>query len=197
VAAAPDPSVSAAVHLTVAGALVTVASLVHRDHRHVAWVGGLLLAGATWVRLNDLGVHAPEPYTLPTAIVLILVGLRWMNRDVEASTTAALLPGLTLATLPTLLWALADPLSPRAVVMGAVFLALLLGGASMRWTAPVLVGWLGAGLLLLRELAPYAVQTPQWMLIGAAGTVLIGAGVTWEARVRDLRRATAYMARLR
>jgi hypothetical protein len=35
------------------------------------------------------------------------------------------------------------------------------------------------------------------MLIGAAGAVLIGAGVTWEARVRDLRRAAAYVARLR
>ena len=142
-------------------------------------------------------MHAPEPYTLPTAVVLLLVGLGWMNRDPGASTTAALLPGLTLATLPTLLWALADPLSARAVVIGAVCLVLLIGGASYRWTAPVLVGWLGGAALVLRELAPYAVVTPQWILVGTAGAVLIGAGVTWEARVRDLRRATAYLARLR
>jgi cell division protein FtsW (lipid II flippase) len=171
--------------------------LLHRDHRPLAWPGGLLLAAATWVRLVDLGVHAPEAYTLPTAVVLLLVGLRRMNHDAQASTVSALLPGLTLATLPTLLWALVDPLSARAVVAGSVCLVLLVGGASFRWTAPVLVGWLGGGALVLRELAPYAVQAPQWMLIGAAGAVLIGAGVTWEARVRDLRRAATYMARLR
>ncbi len=197
VLAAADVSVSLAVHLTVAGGLVTATSLAHRDHRPLAWLGGLLLATATWVRLFDLGVHAPEAYTLPTAVVLLLAGLAWMNRDAEASTVAALLPGLTLATLPTLLWALADPLSTRAVVMGGVCLVLLLGGASFRWTAPVLVGFLGGAALVVRELAPYAAQAPQWMVIGAAGAVLIGAGVTWEARVRDLRRGAAYLARLR
>jgi hypothetical protein len=197
VLAAADVSVSLAVHLTVAGGLVTVLSLVHRDLRPLVWPGGLLLAAATWVRLFDLGVHAPEAYTLPTAVVLLLAGLAWMNRDIEASTTAALLPGLTLATLPTMLWALADPLSMRAAVIGGVCLVLLVGGASFRWTAPVLVGALGGAALVVRELAPYAQQAPQWMLIGAAGAVLIGAGVTWEARVRDLRRAAAYMARLR
>ena len=32
---------------------------------------GSLLALATWVRLADLGVHAPEPYTLPSALALL------------------------------------------------------------------------------------------------------------------------------
>ena len=50
---------------------------------------------------------------------------------------------------------------------------------------------------MLRELAPYAAQTPQWVLIGAAGTVLIGVGITWEARLRDLRQAAGYLGRLR
>jgi hypothetical protein len=197
IAAAADPSVALAVHLTVGGAIVVVTSLVHRDHRPLAWVGGLLLAAATWTRLYDLGVHAPEAYTLPTAVVLVLVGLDRLHRDMETSTSTALLPGLCLAVVPTLLWALADPLSTRAVVTGAVALALVLGGATLRWTAPVLVGWLAGAALVLRELAPYAAQTPQWVVIGAAGTVLIGAGITWEARVRDVRRAAGYLARLR
>ena len=47
------------------------------------------------------------------------------------------------------------------------------------------------------ELAPYAGQTPQWVLIGLAGTVLTLVGVTWESRLTDLRRSTAYLARLR
>ena len=68
--AAADPSVSAAIHLTLAGAAVTTTALVHRDHRQLAWLGGLLLAAATWVRLYDVGVQAPEAYTLPTAVAL-------------------------------------------------------------------------------------------------------------------------------
>ena len=50
---------------------------------------------------------------------------------------------------------------------------------------------------MLRELAPYAEQTPQWVIIGAAGIVLVASGITWEARLRDLRRAAGYLGRLR
>jgi hypothetical protein len=197
ITAAADPSVSASVHLTLAGAIVTTSALLYRDHRSLAWLGGLLLASATWVRLYDVGVHAPEPYTLPTAVALVLVGLYRLHRDPAAETVPALLPGLSLATVPSLLWALLDPLSTRATLLGLACLAVLLAGTALRWTAPVLVGWIVGGLLVLRELAPYTAQTPQWVLIGAAGTLLIGVGVTWEARLRDLRRAASYLGRLR
>ena len=149
------------------------------------------------MRLYDVGVQAPEAYTLPAAVALVLVGLHRLHRDSDADTITTLLPGLSLATVPTLLWALVDPLSPRAVVIGVVFLVLLVGGSALRWTAPVLVGWLGGAALVLREVAPYAEQTPQWMIIGGAGVVLITSGITWEARVRDLRQAAAYLGRLR
>jgi hypothetical protein len=194
---APDLSVALAVHLTLAGAAVTFSSMVHRDRRQLGWLGGLLMAGATWVRLYDVGVRAPEAYTLPTAVALILVGLYRLRRDPGAGTWATLLPGLGLATVPTLLWALLHPLSNRAVLLGAACLVLLLGGTVLRWSAPVLVGAVVGGLLVLRELSPYAVQTPQWVLIGAAGTMLIGAGITWESRMRDLRQAAGYVSRLR
>ena len=194
---ATDVSVSLAVHLTLAGALVTTTSLLHRDHRSLAWPGGLLLAAATWVRLYDVGVQAPEAYTLPAAVALVLVGVHRLHRDSDADTTSTLLPGLALATVPTLLWTLVDPVSPRAVLLGAGCLVLLLGGAALRWSAPVLVGGLVGAVLVLRELAPYAAQLEQWVLIGAAGTLLIASGITWEARVRDLRQAAAYLGRLR
>ena len=71
--------------------------------------------------------------------------------------------------MPSLLWALVDPVSPRAALLGGGCLVLLLGGAALRWSAPVVVGGLVGGALVLRELAPYAEQTPQWVLIGAAG----------------------------
>jgi len=185
------------VHLTLAGALVTSTALAHRDHRQVAWLGGLLLAAATWVRLYDIGVQAPEAYTLPTATALIALGLLRLRRSRELDTMSVLLPGLALAVTPTLLWALVQPLSTRAVVVGLAALGLVLAGSVLRWTAPVVVGWCAGLALVLRELAPYAAQTPQWVLIGSAGALLIVAGISWETQVRELRRAAGYLGRLR
>ncbi len=193
---APDQPTALAVHLTVAGVLVTLSGLVHPQRRVLAWPGGALLAAATWVRLADLGVEAPEAYTLPSAVVLILVGLHRLWRTPGAGTAAAL-PGLTLATVPSLLWVLADPVSPRAVLLGVACLGLVLAGAQLGWSAPLAVGSLVGGLLVLREVAPYASELPQWVLIGLAGTVLTLVGVTWEHRILELRQATAYLGRLR
>lgn len=197
VPAAADLSVSLAVHLTVAGALVTASSVVHPQRRLLAWPGGLLLAAATWVRLADLGVEAPEAYTLPTALVLVLVGLFRIRTAPDTATVPVLAPGLALATVPSLLWVLADPVTPRAVILGIGCLALLLAGVRLRWHAPVVVGAVVGGVVVIRELTPYALQTPQWVLIGLAGAVLIATGVTWESRMRDLRHAAAYLGQLR
>jgi hypothetical protein len=193
---APDQPTALSVHLTVAGVLVILSSLVHQERRVFAWPGGALLAAATWVRLADLGVETPEAYTLPSALVLIMAALYRLQRTPE-SRTALLVPGLTLATVPSLLWVLADPVSPRAVLLGLACLGLVLAGAQLRWSAPLAVGGLVGGLLVLREVAPYASELPQWVLIGLAGTILTVVGVTWEHRILELRRATAYLGRLR
>ena len=195
-AVASDQLTDLAVDLTVAGVLVTLSSLVHSERRVLAWPGGALLAAATWVRLADLGVEAPEAYTLPSAVVLILVGLHRLWRTPGAS-SAALLPGLTLATVPSLLWVMADPAGPRAVLLGVACLGLVLGGAQLRWSAPLAVGGIVGGLLVIREVAPYATDIPQWVMIGLAGTILTVVGVTWESRLLDVRRATTYLGRLR
>lgn len=197
IADAHDTSWALAVHLTVAGALVTATSLVHPLRRALAWPGGLLLAAATWVRLAQLGVHAPEAYTLPAALVLCTVGVWRLRRDDTSATLTLLAPGLTLATVPSLLAALGDPVSPRAVLLGAGCLAIVLAGVRLRWSAPVVVGAVVGTLLVLRELAPYAATIPPWLLIGLSGTLLTVVGVTWESRMRDVRSASRYVGRLR
>ena len=191
-----DQLTDLAVDLTVAGVLVTLSSLVHSERRVLAWPGGALLAAATWVRLADLGVEAPEAYTLPSAVVLILVGLHRLRHTPGAS-SAALLPGLTLATVPSLLWVLADPAGLRAVLLGVACLALVLGGAQLRWTAPLAVGGLVGGLLVIREVAPYATGFPAVGDDRPGRHVLTVVGVTWENRLLELRRATTYLGQLR
>ena len=126
-----DPMTATAMHLTLAGVLVAGSALVNPRRQELGWLGGLLLAAATWVRLADLGVEAPEAYTLPSALALIAVGLVRLARDPGASTATALTPGLLLATVPSLIWCLDDPVSWRAVWLGAACLGA--GPHRHRW----------------------------------------------------------------
>ena len=187
-----------AVYLTVAGVAVTALSLLRDDRRALAWVGGLLLALASWVRLWDIGVREPEAYTLPSAVVLLAVGLVYLHRHYAATTTTALAPGLGLALVPSLLWVLADPAGLRALLLGVACLGLVVAGLRLRWTAPVLAGAVVGGLEVVRLAAPYIGDAvPRWVLIGAAGALLIAMGVTWESRLRDARRVVGFVRGLR
>ena len=192
-----DTSWALAIHLTVAGVLVTASSLIHPTRRFLAWPGGVLLVLATWVRLAELGVAVPEAYTLPSALVLTTVGLWRMLGDDRAATMRLLAPGLTLATVPSLLVAFDDPISLRALLLGLGCLALVLAGTLLRWSAPLVVGSAVGALLVLRELAPYAAALPSWVVIGLSGTLLLIVGVTWESRMHDVRTASRYVAGLR
>jgi hypothetical protein len=142
-------------------------------------------------------VEAPEAYTLPSALALIVVGLVRLRRVPELETMAALTPGLGLALLPSLVWVLEDPLTLRSVALGVACLALVTGGARLRWSAPVVHGALVGSLLVLRHATPIAEAVPRWALIGAAGVLLVTLGITWEKRIRDARAVAGYVRGLR
>lgn len=196
--AAGEQSVWAAVHLTVAGAVVTATAVLQADRRVLAWPGGALLAAATWVRLEDLGVSAPEPYTLPTAVTLLAVGLHRLRRDPSSTSLFTLTPGLTLALVPTLLWVLDEPAGVRSLLLGVGCLLLVMSGARTGWTAPLALGAGVGALLLVRLGVPYVGDAvPRWVLIGAAGVLLLAMGTTWERRVADARAVLGYVRALR
>jgi hypothetical protein len=195
---AADLSGWSAVYLTVAGAAATALALTRDDRRPVAWLGGTLLVAATWVRLADLGVHQPEPYTLPAALALIVLGLRRLLRRPDTPTMTALGAGLGLALGPSLLWTLEQPTGPRPVLLGLACLALVVAGARLHWSAPLLHGTVAGLVLVLREAGPYLGDAvPRWGLIGAAGALLIALGVTWEQRLAEARALSTYVRDLR
>jgi hypothetical protein len=200
-AAAPTESLPTwlSVYLTIAGVAVCCLSLLRGDRRELGWVGGLLLACATWVRLADLGVRQPEAYTLPSALALIVVGLMHLRRHPGSSTLQALGPGLGLALLPSLVWVLAEPGTLRAALLGLSCLALVLAGIGLRWSAPLAYGAAVGATVVLRHAAPYIADSgvPRWVLIGFAGVLLVALGVTWEQRVREARAMAGYVSRLR
>jgi hypothetical protein len=184
-----------AVYLTLAGVLVMVSALVHPSRRHLGWLGLTLLTLAQWVRLQEIGVDQVEAYTLPLALVLLGLGLVQMRRR-DVSSRAALAAGLSLALGPSLLVALTDPVSLRALLLGLACLALVAAGVGLRWSAPLVAGATVGLVLVLRE-AAYAQVVPQWVVIGLVGTVLTVVGVTWERRLAELRAAAGYVRRLR
>lgn len=197
-AAGRDRPLWAAAYLSVAGAAATAMALLRAERREVAWIGGALLALASWVRLADLGVGQPEPYVLPSAAALLAVGLWKLRRDPATPTHRALGPAITVGLLPSWLWALADPFSLRALLVGLGCAALVAAGVAARWSAPLVYGALFGLVLVVWEAAPYVdAAVPRWALIGVAGAALIVAGATWEQRLQEARAVTGYVRRLR
>ena len=195
--AATDIGGSLALHLAVAGALLSASALIHESRRDLVRAAIPVFALASWVWLADRGVTEPEPYTLPAAAALVLVGLVHLRRHPDAGTEVALLPGLLVGTLPSLVWVLDDPLSLRALILGAACLALTITGAALRWSAPLIVGSVVGGIVVLREIGPYAADVPQWVWIGLAGALLTVVGITWERRLLEVRQAVGMLGRLR
>jgi len=195
--AATDAGGSLALHLVVLGALLSASALIHESRRDLVWAAVPVFALASWVWFGDRGVTDPEPYTLPIAAALTVVGLVRLRRHPDAGTEVALLPGLLLGTVPSLFWVLGDPVSLRALVLGAACLVLTITGAALRWSAPLMVGAVVGAIVVVREIGPYAGDIPQWVWIGLAGALLTTVGITWERRLLEIRKAVGLLGRLR
>ena len=194
---ARESDVHPPIAMTVLGAALVVIALLRDDRRPASAIGGALLAGASWVRLIAEDVDVIEAYTLPTALVLLGLGGWRMRQQPEWSSLANLAPGLSLALVPSLLAALPEPTSLRALLLGIAALGVLLAGVATRWAAPLLVGGGVLAVLALVNLAPYAVAVPQWVLFALVGAALLYLGVTWERRLRDARNLTGVIEALR
>jgi hypothetical protein len=186
-----------AVVLTLLGGAAALLALLVPDRRRVAPGGAALLAVAWWLRLVASEVETVEAYTLPVAAPLLLAGLWAMHRRPGTRSVAALLPGLLLATAPSLPAALAAPASPRGLLLGLAALVLVGIGARLAWVAPFAVGVVVAVLLALRHLTPLADGLPRWVILAAAGLLLLAAGTTWESRAREARRGLAAVRAMR
>jgi hypothetical protein len=174
---------------TLGGAGVAALAVATRpDRRAVSLLGGLLLSASSWVRLGAAGVDAPEPYTAPLVVCGAVAA--WFRRRSHPQAGSWELYGATLgiALVPSLVRAWDEEGTGRALVLLVVAVGLALLGGATRQQAPLAIGAGVAALDALRLLAPYADAVPQWVLLGGLGLLLVLAGATYEARLRDLRR---------
>lgn len=190
-----DPEVSV-LTLTVLGTALALTATLNRDREVFSWGAVGLLGIATVLRL-DLGVDAPELYTVPAAALLIAGGTYRLRTDDGVSSLRALSSGLVLGLTPSLLIALDAPVTPRGAVIAAAGVLVLAAGVRARWTAPVLAGAATVALLAMRHLGPVAEAVPRWISLGCLGLVFLMIGITWEARRRNAATADQYLASLR
>lgn len=182
--------------LTLLGAAAAGVGITDARRRPSALVGSLALVLAWWLRLVASDIDVVEAYTLLPATALLVVGLVPVLQR-AASTVPTLLPGLTLAIVPSLPLTIADPGSLRGMLVLAGAVALLAAGTTLRWAAPFAVGAVVVALVAVAHLGPYVEATPRWVVLGTVGLTMLVVGVTWESRVRDLRSAVAYVEALR
>ncbi|MFE3557412.1 SCO7613 C-terminal domain-containing membrane protein, partial [Streptomyces sp. NPDC059193] len=190
--------------LALAGVICSGAA-VRADRRVLGWAAGALFAAATWVRLAEAGVTAPEAYTLPVTVPALVLGFLRRRGDLAASSWAAYGPGLAATLLPSLLAVLAGSQAGtaswlRPLLLGLAALAVTLVGAQRRLQAPLLLGGGTLAAVALHELAPYVVQLagalPRWVAPALAGLLLLAVGATYEKRLRDARRLRDAIGRL-
>jgi hypothetical protein len=153
------------------------------------------IAFITW--LSTLSLPAPEPFALPAAVLVLAAGVLWMRRSPVIGSWAGYGPGLAIGLAPSLGAAWADHGLTRTVVLCLVSAALALAGARARLQAPLVLGVIVEMLAAARELVLVASGLNGWVYVAVLGLLLLGAGATYEARIRDLRRLGAALRRLR
>lgn len=200
IAQSAGSSLTLSVALSVAG-LAVGASALRADRRPAALVGAALLVLSSWVRLADLGVTAPEAYSVPVAAITLFLGALRRRQRPGLSSWLAYGPGLAAGLLPSLAALVAARANAvRPLGLGTAALVVLLAGGRQRLQAPLL---LGAGVLVTvagHELAPAVTAAitalPRWVPLATAGLLLVLLGSTYEHRRRDLRRLRDALTRL-
>jgi hypothetical protein len=176
----------------------TAVVATRRNRHRVGWVSGVLMVLSTWVRLVDSGVSAPEAYTAPAAVALLIVGWFRRRRDPATGSWTAYGGGLVLLLAPSFLRALADTGGARPLLLGVVALTVLLLGAWRRLQAPLVLGGTVLALHALVQFGPDIVFStmPKWVSLGSAGLLLLTLGATYERRLAELRRVAVMVSRM-
>lgn len=192
----PTSGAVVAFTVTVLGTAIAVVATLNRDRDLAGWVAVGVLGIATLIRVVE-DIRAPELYTIPAALLLLGAGVWRLRTDGRAGSVRALSSGLVLALVPSLLLALDEPVSLRGALIAAASLAVLGAGVVLHWAAPLVAGALATAVLAVRHLGPVVEGLPRWISLGTVGVLLLVVGITWEARLRNLRAASRYLASLR
>jgi hypothetical protein len=179
-----------ALALAVSG-LICLGVAARPDRRMAIWVAAALFEAAWCCWLLAAGVVSAEPYAVPAAAVVLALGWTRSRREPVPHSWRAAGPGLLLLLLPSLIMTWLSPGWIRPLLLGVLATGVALAGARHRRQAPLVIGVLVAVLDAGRALAGAFLllihAVPGWIPIAVLGAVMLWAGATYEARLRNLR----------
>jgi hypothetical protein len=165
-----------------------------QERRALFWATVGCEIGAWWLLMRHTDVALIEAYTLPFAVLALLIGVLEARHRPDLSSWAAYGPALVAAFLPTLTIVLfSSTVAARqvALLLGAV--AVLIAGSVRRQQAPVMVGAIVTAITALRLLTEYG----PWLILVPVGLTLLVLGANYEKRRRDIQRLRATLTSFR
>lgn len=159
-----------------------------------AALAGAAEAIAWCLVLSSYDVGTLEAYTLPIALIAVLVGVLSAR---NLSSWLAYGPALAAALLPSLgEVTLSSGQEWRRLLLGAGALAVVLAGAIWRKQAPFVLGGVVLVLLALHEIVLVWTRLQTWIPLTVIGLILVGLAITYERRRRDLTRLREAVANM-
>ncbi|MCW3814645.1 permease [Micromonospora sp. DR5-3] len=136
---------------------------------------------AWWILMRVADVALPEAYTLPFALLALLVGVLELRHRPDLSSWVAYGPALVAAFLPTLAIVLATDTSMlRQVLLLLGAVAVLIFGSTSRQQAPVIVGATVTAVTAVHAL----ISLGPWLVLIPVGILLLVLGASNERRRR-------------
>ena len=177
--------------LGVAFAVLAVASAVvavwRADRRWLQWVAAVSSSAASWSIFADAGVETVEVYTAPPALLLVGLAAARLRARPDVSSWPLLGSGLGLLTVPTVVQLTDDPGDlPRLAVAVTLGAALVVAGRVWALQSPLVVGVTVCGVAALTQHAVVTQALPRWVLLAAAGVLLLWLSISYEAQRRRL-----------
>lgn len=176
----------------------------HNPETAMRWI---MSAFTTIVALSmaALADDATPPFDLIFALfgaMMTIVGWYWMRMRPWLRSWPALGPGLLLMLVPPWLMTLSHvvPPMPRAPLLFALALAVLLVGARLGWQAPVILGAIMLITHTLTQLWPWIALISTgfwWIWLLLAGIILIAAAARYESGIRSMKSLARRIAQLR
>ncbi|MGH3427012.1 MAG: SCO7613 C-terminal domain-containing membrane protein, partial [Mycobacteriales bacterium] len=193
-------ALDSALLITTFCALLAAMSLRESRRPAVWWALGLsVIAVALWLRAAH--VETVEGYTIPIAMVLLIVGVIAYQRRPSQTSWVTFWPALLIGVTPSLglvLFAKADPL--RALLLGTAALGIMTIGTFTGRQAPFVLGAVAVAVVAVRMVTPLlprlSADLPVWVPLAGAGVLLVIVGASYERGRRDMRRLVGVIRRM-
>ena len=104
---------------------------------------------------------------------------------------------MAVALVPSAVAVVAQPTALRLVLVVVAAVAMVTVGTLRHRQAPFVLGSAALAYVGIGLLAPFAPLLPRWIVLTAAGLVLLLLGATYERRVAQVREAVTWIAHMR